>query len=600
MADQESRAFYVVVLHDLTEAKAAENSLEQFKHTLDNTLDCVFMFDAQTLKFFYLNQGAIDQLDYPRDVLLSMTPVDIKPEFDESRFRSMIAPLQSGETPTLNFETLHRRSDGSELPVDIKLQYMEMLDGTARYVAIVRDITEQREQQKALKRMALYDSLTDLPNRRKILRHLEDAMAVCKARNSFSAVLLIDIDDFKSINDTLGHWIGDEILVSVADRFKREVRFNGRIARLGGDEFLVVLHDLGVDRGEAVKIAELVADRLLARTLEPFADLEAGVKLSASIGVLVFDGEAESTSDLVRKADIAMYDAKTKGKGRKSFFDDPMQQALLKDHALVRDLTLALEAGDQITAWFQPKVNRHGSICGLEALVRWHHPEQGLLTPWHFIETAERNNLIAGLGDKVLLYACQQMALWHDKLDMLDCPVSVNISQKQLAMQDFPERVAAILNTTRLPPELLKLEVTESTFAENIQISIERMLQIQALGVQFSLDDFGTGYSSLSYLQRLPLSEIKIDQSFVASMNEDPQVHAIIKAVIDLSASLDLQVVAEGVEEESHWRALLDLGCQTFQGYFFGRPAPAETIEKLLKENSLGVYPATTDISKRG
>jgi len=561
ITDPEHPSFYVIVLHDLTEAKAAENSLAQFKHTLDNTLDCFFMFDAQTLQFFYLNQGALDQLGYPMESLLSMTPLDIEPEFDESSFRSMIAPLQAGDIQKLNFETLHRRSDGTDLLVGIKLQYIKMQGGSARYVAIVRDITEQKEQQRALERMALYDSLTDLPNRRQILRYLEDAVAVCKDRNSFSAVLLIDIDDFKSVNDTQGHWIGDEILVSLADRFDREVRFNGRIARLGGDEFLLVLYDLGVNKSEAVEVAEFVAERLIIKTLEPFVALEAGVRLSASIGVVVFGKDAESTNDLVRKADIAMYDAKKKGKGRKSVFDDSMQCSLMKDHALVRDLTLALEAEDQITAWFQPKVDRHSSICGLEALARWQHPDQGLLTPWHFIEAAERNNLIARLGDKVLAYACDQIARWHNCLGVRNCPVSVNISQKQLAMQDFPNRVAEILNQTNLPPELLKLEVTESTFAEHIEISIERMNQIQALGVTFSLDDFGTGYSSLSYLQRLPLSEIKIDQSFVASMNEDPKVHAIIKAVIDLSASLNLEVVAEGVEQESHLRSLNNLGC---------------------------------------
>lgn len=579
-----TQSLLVFILTDLTATKETEISLREFRTTLDSTLDCVFMFDADTLIFLYLNQGAIDQLGYSRDELLKMTPIDIKPNFDESEFRAMIRPLRDKEVPVLKLETVHRHADGTDIPVDIALQCVELENGNARFIAIVRDITEQKLQQEAMERLAYFDSLTQLPNRRQILDRLQHSIGVCKKNRSFAAVLLVDLDNFKIINDTLGHGCGDQVLREMASRFHRSIGSRGTLARLGGDEFLVVTRDLGRHRANAEKAAESIALGLLEAAAEPIPGLDTGAKLSASIGILLFGEDAASTNEKIRMADIAMYDAKSKGKGHVSLFNETMQKTLMEEHALVRDLSAALSADDQIAVWFQPKVDAQGQLKGFEALVRWQHPERGLLYPGQFIEIAENNSLVNALGDRVLQLACRQVAAWHQDYDLQDCPISVNISQRQLAMPGFPARVSEILAEENVPPELLQLEVTETTFAKNLDVSIERMRKIEATGVRFSLDDFGTGYSSLSYLQKLPLHEIKIDRSFVANLLDDPEVFSIVKFLINLSDSLRLSVVAEGVEEQAQCQALRDIGCPLFQGFLTGWPMPGNQAERLVAQ----------------
>ena len=573
----------VAALQDITESEEARLNLKRFRTTLDSTLDCVFMFDAQALQFFYVNQGAIDQLGYTKHELLALHPYDVKPLYPEAEFRKMLEPLVSGEISRLKFQTVHRHKDGHDLPVDILLQYVKLEDEPARFVAIVRDITEQQRHREEIEHLAYFDPLTNLPNRSLIALRLENCLRNCAESGHYGALMLTDLDDFKAINDTLGHRDGDQLLVEISNRFASVLGDRHSISRLGGDEFLVVVTTPHRNYQAALKQAGQIADQLLAAAVLPSHTLGEAPPLSTSLGFVLFNDDSISASELMRMADIAMYDAKKKGKNSVSLFDEIMQKELVEEHQLTADLNIALSAGDEIVPWFQPKVDSTGGFIGFEALARWHHPERGLLGPISFIELAEKKNLIVALSDQILMKTCRQMRSWREQFAMDDWTVSVNISQSQLAMSNFPEKVANALAETGLPASALILEVTESVIAENIDVSIQQMLRLRSMGVRFSLDDFGTGYSSLSYIRQLPIDELKIDRSFVNTLLDDSETRSIVSVILLLAEALNLDVIAEGIEQEVQLQALQELGCSGFQGYFFSRPQPPEIILETLK-----------------
>lgn len=578
-----NNSFFVFFVRDFNYAYSEEIAPHQYKIALDTSPDIVFILDADTLKINFVNQGAVDQLGYSKSQLIHMRVSDLKPEFNEARFRSLTDPLRYGQSSNVSFETILRRSNGSVFEVEVAIQYVETGKKSARFFSVVRDITERKAYENELIRLAFNDELTGLANRRKIFNDLDQVISTCQLRESFSAALLIDIDNFKTINDTLGHKFGDEVLVETAGILKDIVGLFGKVARLGGDEFLIILN-ADPDRDNIKNTTSLIASQILNGSDKTACESLRYRSTTKSIGVVVFGEKEASSSDVVRKADIAMYDAKNKGKDRASFFNNDMQQLLLKEQELVKDLSEALSSTDQIVAWFQPTVNADGGLVGFEALARWQHPSLGIVPPGQFIEVAENNKLGAKLCSRIMEFACTQMAIWHREFGLEGLWISVNISQRSLAMPEFPGEVAEILDRSSLPADMLKLEIVETLLAENIEVSIENMNAIRKLGVQFSLDDFGTGYSSLSYIQKLPISEIKVDQTFIANLLHDSSVEAIVKAVIDISASLNLKVVAEGIEKDGQWHALLDLGCKFFQGYFFGCPRTASMTEQLLRE----------------
>jgi diguanylate cyclase (GGDEF)-like protein/PAS domain S-box-containing protein len=579
-----SQRLLVAALHDITESEAARIDLQRFRRTLDSTLDCVFMFDAETLRFSYVNQGAIDQLGYSEQELLEMHPYDVKPFYPEKPFREMVAPLVNQDTPRINFQTVHRHKDGRNVPVDVSLQYVTLEGDPPRFIAIVRDISEQERHREEIEHLAYFDPLTNLPNRSLIRTKLENAIQSCAASDCFGALMLTDLDDFKAINDTLGHREGDELLIEVSGRFAEIIGEHDSISRLGGDEFLIVINTHHRKRSDAVAEVTQIANRLLQAATQPTETLGNARPVSTSIGFVMFNDASTSASELMRMADIAMYDAKTQGKNHFSLFDEIMQQQMLEEHHLTADLNRALGRNDEIVPWFQPKVDQTGQFTGFEALVRWHHPEQGLLNPGSFIELAEKKNLIIPLGDQMLFKACQQMSEWRRRFPVESWTVSVNISQSQLAMADFPEKVEKTLTDTGLPARMLLLEVTESVVAENIENSIRQMGQLRALGVRFSMDDFGTGYSSLSYIRQLPIDELKIDRSFVDTILHDDESRSIVRVILLLADSLKLTVIAEGIETEEQWQALKKLGCKNFQGFLFSRPRPPEEILEALEQ----------------
>lgn len=568
---------------NLIALEASEASLLGFRRTLDSTLDCVFMFDAETLLFTYVNQGAIEQLGYSRERLLTMTPYMIKPTFSKVQFIEMLQPLIRKEKPSLSFETLHRTAENRDIPVDIFLQYIEVNNVSPRFVAIVRDITEKIRQQKEIEYLAYFDALTDLPNRRYILKEIDKVIDRATSTKNHAAVVLIDMDDFKIINDTLGHVKGDEVLTEVTKSFQRCLPEHTTLARLGGDEFLVVIEHLSKDSNQAMTDVYAVAEDLLAAAKISVDVLSRSIAITSSIGIVLFNDDRYSTSELIRRADIAMYDAKSQGKNIVSVYGDAMHTTLIEKQNLLAELRSALDAEDQIVCWYQPKVDAQEQLKGYEALVRWNHSHRGLLSPAHFIQLAEDNNLICRLGKKVLYQACKVMAQWIEEFNIHDCTMAVNISQQQLALADFPNTVRDALMSSGLSAERLQLEVTESALAQDIVLSVKQMRKIKDIGVSFSLDDFGTGYSSLSYLQKLPISEVKIDRSFVVSLLHDHQVSAIVRAVVNLTRDLNLSVVCEGIEEKDQWIALQKIGCKLFQGYLFSKPLPAKEHQALMR-----------------
>lgn len=572
----------VAAIQDISESESVKNTLEQFQETLNLTKDCVFMFDCENFKFFYVNQGALDQLGYSEKELLGLHVYDIKPNYTKKSFKGLVRPLIKKEKSYLQFETMHRKKMGDDIPVEVSLQYVVPFNSQPRFVAIVRDIAEQKNQMRKIEKLAYYDSLTNLPNRRKIINEIEKVMASSVSSGEFGSLLLLDIDDFKTVNDMYGHNNGDVLLTELSYKIRSYVGNLGILARLGGDEFLIVLFDNDGSGKKALSSSSSLASKIIGLVDNPTESLGAHVNVTVSIGLTVFQGDSVPVSELMRRSDIAMYEAKKNGKNQFSIFDNQMLRELEAEHSLALDLKDALSRGEEIIPWFQPQVDVDGRIVGFEALARWQHPNQGLLSPNKFIGVAEKKGLIGYLGELMLKKSCSQFSEWRKKYLIKDWVLSVNISHAQLSMPDFSEKIKNLLKDTNLPPQSLRLEVTETMFSQDIEACFEQMTCLRGVGITFSLDDFGTGYSSLSYLRQLPIDELKIDRSFVVDLLKRQKGFSIIASIIDLSLSLDIEVVAEGIEGVKQWDILKDQGCKYFQGYLFSAPRDAREIEKAI------------------
>ncbi|OIQ73428.1 cyclic di-GMP phosphodiesterase Gmr [mine drainage metagenome] len=454
---------------------------------------------------------------------------------------------------------------------------------------ISRDITERKAVASQIEHLAFYDSLTDLPNRRLMLDRLKQAQTSCARRNQYGALMLIDLDNFKTLNDTQGHDVGDRLLVQVASRLRCAIRSGDTIARLGGDEFVAILEDLDASVDAAAVQAQSVAEKIqtqlnLAYTLQqslPDTSPSHQHHCTSSIGITLFHDHSISVDELMKRADTAMYQAKAGGRNTLRFFDPAMQAVVAKRAALEIDLRTAIEE-KQFVLHYQPQVDSFGRTLGAEALVRWQHPEHGLVSPLMFIPMAEETGLILPIGQWVLEQACRQLAAWATRPQTEHLTLAVNVSVRQFGLPHFVDLVLATVAQTGARPERLKLELTESLLLENMQDMIVKMTALKATGIGFSLDDFGTGYSSLAYLKRLPLDQLKIDQSFVRDVLTDANDAAIAQMVIALAKTLGLAVIAEGVETEAQRDALSKLGCRAYQGYLFSKPLPLDEFEAFL------------------
>ena len=434
---------------------------------------------------------------------------------------------------------------------------------------ISTDITEHKQQQQEIHQLAFYDALTGLPNRRLLLERLQHAVALNQRQPQQGALLFIDLDHFKDLNDSLGHAMGDKLLQLVAQRLQQHLRKIDTLARLGGDEFVVLLTDMHPDAELASQKAGLIADKIVQLMAEAFMLQERPYSMSASVGVVMFS-DACNADELLQRADLAMYDAKERGRNGVRFFNQQMQAEVSARAELAAGLRLALTQ-QQFVLYFQPQIQAENGIVGAEVLLRWLHPDTGLIAPGLFIPIAESSGQILQIGRWVLQQACMQLAEWARHSSTANWYLAVNVSARQLHDVHFVDEVKKALRDADARPDKLVLELTESQLLQDVDTVIKKMQQLTALGVRFSLDDFGTGYSSLSYLKRLPLAQLKIDGSFVRDILNDPNDEAIVKTILALGRSLELTVIAEGVETEQQYQKLQQLGCQQFQGYFFGR-----------------------------
>ena len=480
------------------------------------------------------------------------------------------------------------------------LLYAAMLTMVTRYreaYIVERERGEAlRAEAVVTERLAFSDGLTGLPNRAMIHRRLEEALADARQNHSLGALFFLDLDNFKNLNDTLGHGFGDSLLQAVALRLLANVPPGQTVGRLGGDEFVVLLQGLPSNQADAASAAQTAANRLLLGLRPQYRIRGYECTSTPSIGIALFPQPVDSVNDLLKRADLAMYRAKALGRNSFCLFDPQMQVLLEERAALEADLRLALRSGE-FHLVFQPQVDATGRVTGAEALLRWNHPLRGFISPAEFIPVAEDSGLILQIGHWVLHTACKQLARWAASPLTKDLCLSVNISMLQLLESNFVSSVAESLAATHAHPHQLKLELTESAMMEMVEDCIVKMQQIQRLGVRFSLDDFGTGYSSLSQLQRLPLDQIKVDKSFVTNLAADPRNASIAKAIITLAHELGLNVIAEGVETELERDLLLQQGCSNFQGYLYSRPIPIAQFERYLADQVHLLSPADAPAS---
>ncbi len=480
-----------------------------------------------------------------------------------------------------DFEMQRLRPDGTVMWVSIS--GAPIFDGQGDFVGYRgtgREISARKQAEAEIERLAFFDALTGLPNRRLLIDRLTQAVAASARHASFGALLFIDLDNFKVLNDTRGHHMGDELLKQVASRLVDCVRSIDTVARLGGDEFVVMLEELGDTELLAAAKSDAVGKKVLAALNQPFDLGGQQHHSSPSIGVTLFFDRQQSVDELLQRADLAMYQAKSAGRNTLRFFDPVMQAAASARAALESDLRHGLEH-QEFLLHYQPVVDELGRITGVEALLRWRHPSRGMVSPAEFIPIAEQSGLILPLGQWVLSQACKQLVAWNTSASTRSLSVAVNVSARQFRHPDFTQQLLDLLRLSGANPYRLKLELTESMLLNDIEDVIAKMGELRSIGVNFALDDFGTGYSSLSYLKRLPLDQLKIDQSFVREVLTDPNDAAIARTILSLARSLDLSVVAEGVESAGQRDFLLLCGCKSFQGYFFGRPVP---VERLLLE----------------
>jgi diguanylate cyclase (GGDEF)-like protein/PAS domain S-box-containing protein len=565
---------------DISKRKQIEEELRIAATTFD-TQEAILITDHHAT-ILRVNQAFQDMSGYSADELIGKNPRIFKSgRHDADFYRSMWSELvKSGRW---SGEIWDRRKNGEIYPkaVTITAVYDDRQQ-VSNYVSVSRDISRIKETEREIHQLAFYDQLTKLPNRRLLLDRLRHTMAGSARHDWHAALIFLDLDHFKTINDTQGHLMGDRLLIEAARRLKGCVRESDSVARLGGDEFVVVLEELSRNADEAAAQAELIVEKIRGELCKPYALNNYDYISTASIGINLFRGQQESVEDLLKHADIAMYQAKTAGRNAVRFYDPAMQTAIDARVDLEDELRQAL-AKQQFRLHYQIQVDKSRRPLGAEVLLRWAHPKRGLVPPADFIVITEDTGLIVPIGLWVLQTACEQLKAWrHDTLTR-DLILAVNVSAKQFRQADFVSQVKRILLETGAPPSHLKLELTESTVLENIDDTITKMRELKLLGVSFSMDDFGTGYSSLQYLKMLPLDQIKIDRSFVRDITFDPNDDAIVQTIIAMSKALGLNVIAEGVETETQREFLERHDCPAFQGYLFGKPLPQEQFEDLLR-----------------
>ncbi len=560
----------------LGHTRALQHSENKYRQLYDSTSDALLLLDERG--FFDCNKSALKMfgLSSKEDVnwryLGELSPARQPCGTDSVTLAKMHVQraLKEGSD---HFEWLHRRVDnGVEFHTEVLLSAMEM-DGRRALQMTVRDISERKFNEQQIHQLAFYDALTHMPNRRLLMDRLHQAFAVSDRNEQHGALMFLDLDHFKTLNDTRGHEVGDLLLVEVAARLASSVRDGDTVARLGGDEFVVVLETLSMDMHKAAAQAERVAEKMQTALNQPYPINGMTHHISPSIGIAMFKGSEHGVDELLKHADIAMYQAKAAGRNAIRFYDPVMQSTIEMRADLETELRVALQ-DHQFELYYQVQVDSLNRPLGAEALLRWNHPVRGTVPPSQFIPLLEDSGQIVPVGLWVLQTACEQLRAWQANPVTCDLVLAINVSAKQFRQRDFVARVQRALHESGAKPSRLKLELTESVILENIDATIAKMRELKLMGVSFSMDDFGTGYSSLQYLKQLPLDQVKIDRSFVNDIVTDVNDAAIVQAIIAMSAALGLNVIAEGVETDDQRAFLNKHGCHAFQGYLFGKPVP--------------------------
>lgn len=587
------------ITRDISEAKSAGDRLTssiralqlsevRYRTVFESCFDAIVISNAGNGAIIDVNPTFLEITGYSRDEVVGRNSVDIGLWADLGDRDRMYEILRKQQSCT-GLEVLFRRKNGDTVWTVLSASRME-IDGNPSLIVIARDISTAKAAENEIRNLAFYDQLTHLANRRLLLDRLRQALASCGRTNSTGAVLFIDLDDFKTLNDTLGHKTGDLLLREVALRISACIRESDVVARLGGDEFVVLLEDLSTTPEDAAAVAETVAQKLLLAVAEPCQLAGREYSATSSIGITLFGDPRNTIDEVMQQADLAMYQAKAVGGNAARFFAPALQAAVNARAAMEEDLRRAIGTS-QFQLYYQPQIHRD-RIAGAEALLRWKHPRRGMLPPNEFIPLAEKTGLIVPLGAWIVETAFAEVARWANQEGMRDLTLAVNISARQFRQPDFVGQVLSALQRTGASPAQIRLELTESMLVDSVEDVKTKMASLKAHGLKLSIDDFGTGYSSLSYLSHLPLDQLKIDRSFVRDMLVDTGSGAIAKTIIALCYSMGLTVVAEGVETEEQRDFLSHSGCHNFQGYLFSPAVESTEFERQVRYPVASLRPA--------
>ena len=575
---------YIAIRTDITERKKSEEVLRVAAATFE-THEAILITDANA-NIIRVNQAFQDITGYSSEEVLGKNPRILSSGRQDKEFYTAMWQ-QLLTTGSWTGEMWDKRKSGQIYPKWLTITAVKNEQGqTTEYVAIFSDITARKQAEEEIRNLAFYDSLTRLPNRRLLLDRFRLALSVSARSHHYGAVLFLAMDKFKTLNDTLGYDYGDLLLIEVSRRIHACVREVDTVARLGGDEFVMLLEEVDMNAKEASRHVALIAEKIRATLTTPYQLTGHEHHSSPSIGVCLYRGNEESVDALLKHADLAMYQAKESGRNAVRFFDPAMQLAVETRAAIEADLRHAVP-NKQLCLYYQIQLDNDHRPLGAEALVRWNHPVRGMISPAQFIPIAEESSLILDVGHWVMETACRQLALWSKREQTQHLELAVNVSAQQFHLKGFVDKVAAMVHIHQVNPARLKLELTESVVLADVADVVAKMHALKALGIKLSLDDFGTGYSSLSYLKRLPLDQIKIDQSFVRDIATDPNDAVMVQTVIDLARNFRLNVIAEGVETEAQLDFLKQHGCMAYQGYLFSKPVPIEEFGRLLEQGVL-------------
>ncbi len=565
---------------DITELANTKREADEFKQLVQYSANEIYIVHYDKLNYLYVNDGAINSLGYSSDELLNMNIFDINPHLKIEHVDAL-KKIEKEKGKVLN-RAIHKRKDGSLYHAQSLIHRVKYNNEDA-FVIFDTDITKQVEDEKFLEEQTLklnhqanHDTLTSLPNRMLFHDRLSQIIKSSSRNKEKFALLFLDLDQFKKINDTLGHHFGDDVLIEAALRLKSIIREEDTLARLGGDEFTIILKDV-----KGIQSASIVAQKIISIIKEPIYTRGQTLSISSSIGISMFPDDATSEENLIKFADTAMYKAKDEGRDNFQFYSSDMTTQAFERVVMESSLRIAIKE-EQFVVYFQPQYNAITNIItGMEALVRWQHPQIGLVPPGKFIPIAEETGLIIEIDRLVMKQAMKQFSRWYNK-GYNPGMLSLNLAMKQLNEPDFISTLLDTMKSLNFQASWLELEVTEGQVMKNPIAAIKKLQEISDMGIDLAIDDFGTGYSSLAYLKKLPLNKLKIDRGFVKDIPDDEDDIAITKAIIALGSSLNLKLIAEGVETQSQRDFLVEHGCENIQGYFYARPMPAEEIEELL------------------